>query len=479
MNVAIVGGGSKCLYLLNFIEKHTFQIIAPKIVAVADMDPAAPGFVKAKNQGFFVTEDYNDFFDRDDIDLIVELTGNLDTYNDILSKKRKNVRAIAHTTAILFWEIAQVARKEQDASLKLNEAKTIYEVMINELIEEDVMVIGTDYRITDINDTMLKKLGLKRDEAVGHFCYEITHHRDIPCSGNHHPCPLAISLETHKPSKTTHMHLDKSGNELFYSISCYPIMKKGEVIGVFEMSSDITKDIKRQKNMMQQEKLMSIGRLSAGIAHEINNPLTTILTSSMLLQEDTDPDDPIYGDLETISKEALRCRNIVKSLLDFARQSEPLKISINLNQIVMDTLFLVQKQAGFNDVKISSNLSENLPMTYVDKDQIQQTLINLSLNAIEATDSGGNVVFSSDFNSETNMIHIDISDTGCGITKENLDKIFDPFFTTRETGTGLGLAITHGIIEQHGGKISVESTIGKGTRFTIMLPVKQGGANGA
>ncbi len=474
MNVAIVGGGSKCLYLLNFIEKHTFQIIAPKIVAVADIHPAAPGFVKAKNQGLFVTEDYNDFFDLEDIDLIIELTNNLDIYNDILSKKKKNVRAIAHTTAILFWEIAQVARKEQDTSLKLHEAKTIYEVMINELIEEDVMVIDTDYRITDINDTMLKKLGLKRDEAVGHFCYEITHHRDIPCSGNNHPCPLVQSLETHKPSKTTHMHLDKNGNELFYSISCYPIMKKGEVIGVFEMSSDITKDIKRQKNMMQQEKLMSIGRLSAGIAHEINNPLTTIMTSSMLLQEDTDPDDPIYDELETISKEALRCRNIVKSLLDFARQSEPLKISINLNQIVMDTLFLVQKQAGFNDVKIKSNLSENLPMTYVDKDQIQQTLINLALNAIEATDSGGSVVLSSHLSPETNMIHIDISDTGCGISKENLDKIFDPFFTTRETGTGLGLAITHGIIEQHGGKIEVESAIGKGTRFTIMIPVKHG-----
>jgi len=118
-------------------------------------------------------------------------------------------------------------------------------------------------------------------------------------------------------------------------------------------------------------------------------------------------------------------------------------------------------------------------MTYVDKDQIQQTFINLALNAIEATDAGGSVVLSSQFKPETGIIHIDISDTGCGISKENLDKIFDPFFTTRETGTGLGLAITHGIIEQHGGKISVESAIGKGTRFTIMLPVKQGEKNGA
>ena len=473
MNLAIVGGGTRCLYLISFIEKHTFQMIAPNVRAVADTNPQAVGFLKARDLGLFVTADYNDFFEMDDIDLIIELTGNLDIYNDILVKKKKNVRAIAHTTAILFWEIARIAEKEKYASLKLHEARTIYEVMINELIEEDVMVIDTDYRITDINENMLKKLGLKREEAIGHYCYEITHHRNIPCAGDNHPCPLAISLNTHKPSKTTHIHLDKNGNELYYAISCYPIMEKGEMIGVFEMSSDITKEIKIQKNMMQQEKLMSIGRLSAGIAHEINNPLTTIMTSSMLLQEDIDPADPIHDELATITKEALRCRNIVKSLLDFARQNQPVRKTQNINQIVTDTLFLVNKQASFHDIKINADLSETLPEAYVDRDQIQQSLINLALNAIEATEPGGNILFTTDMEKKTGMIRITVRDTGCGIAAEDLIKIFDPFYTTRETGTGLGLAITHGIIEQHGGKITVDSTPGEGSVFTIFLPLNR------
>ncbi len=477
MNIAIVGGGSKCLYLMNFITTHQFHVFSPKIVAVADINNDAFCLAEARNRGLFVTNDYNDFFDREDIDLIIELTGNLDVYNDILAKKKKNVRAIAHTTALLFWEISRISQKEQEARMKLLESRNIYEVMINNLIEEDTMVIKTDCTISDINDSLLNRLGLKREDAIGHFCYEITHHQDTPCDGSLHPCPLSQTLATGKPCKTTHVHLDKNGNELYYSISCYPFMENNEVKGVIEISRDITKEIKSQKTMMQQEKLMSIGRLSAGIAHEINNPLTTILTSAMLIQEDLDKKDPIYSELETISKEALRCRKIVQSLLDFARQTSPMKKHYDLNAIITESVFLTRKQAQFNDVTLKTELSQDLPNAFIDKDQIQQTLINLILNAVEATAPGGNVVLTSRYNPSNKMIVIKVTDTGCGIPKENLDKIFDPFFTTRENGTGLGLSITHSIIEQHGGSIDVDSVPGQGASFTIHLPVKTGGAD--
>jgi PAS domain S-box-containing protein len=348
----------------------------------------------------------------------------------------------------------------------------MYKALINELIQEDVLVIGKDYRIIDANAGLLQKLGHTREEVIGRYCFEITHHRDRPCSGEQHPCPLLETFETQKPSKTTHVHQDKDHREIYYSISTYPLRENDEVIGVIEISRDITGDINLQKVMMRQEKLASIGRLSAGVAHEINNPLTTILTSAMLIQEDLEADDPLRQELETISAEALRCRKIVTSLLDFARQKEPKKERKDINAIVRDTLSLINKQAAFKNVALEPHLSEHLPVVQVDKDQIQQVLINLAINAIEATEAGGRVAFATRFIPNGRVVEIAVSDTGSGISPDILDNIIDPFFTTKETGSGLGLAISHGILEQHGGTLDVMTQVGEGSCFVVRLPTE-------
>jgi len=474
MNIAIVGGGTRCRTLLDSIEKHTFREMHPKVVAVADPNDQAPGLVKAREKGLFVTRDYNDFFERDDIDLIIELTGKEDVYNDILLKKRETVRAINHKTATLFWEFTLSSRIEQKARRKLQETRAIYNVLINELIQEDVIVMAANHRVLDINETLAKKLGMHRKDAIGRYCYEILHHQSAPCSGKDHPCPLVETVETGKPFRVTHVHLDRGSRELFYSISCYPLVDNGEVVGAIEVARDITTDIDIQKVMMQQDKLASIGRLAAGVAHEINNPLTTILTSAMLIQEDTDSEDPNYQELQTIADEALRCRKIVSSLLDFARQSKPVKKQHNLNDVVKESVVLTKKQAAFQDVTLEQSLAEDLPAANMDKDQLEQAIINLILNAIEVTDPGGKVTISTKFVSETDTIELEVCDTGEGISEENMARIFDPFFTTKESGTGLGLAITHGIIEQHGGTIKAKSKQGQGTSFTVEFPLDHG-----
>ncbi|MFH2063951.1 MAG: ATP-binding protein [Pseudomonadota bacterium] len=474
MRIAIIGGGTRCLYLMEMIRKHKFHEISPVVVAVAEIKDDTPALFHAKQRGLFTTHDYNDFFKREDIDLIVELTGNLDIYNDILQKKARNVRAIAHTTALLFWEISNSSDMHKKVDRKLQETQALYYAMSNDMIQEDMMVIGLDYRIQDANAAMVKKLGMRRDEIKGRYCYEVTHRLDKPCSGDHHPCPLLQAVEFQKPTQTTHIHLDKAENELHVSISCYPLIEDGKVAGVIEISKDISQDIRVQKAMMQQEKMVSIGRLSAGVAHEINNPLTTILTSSMLAQEELEPDHPVYEELQTIANEAMRCRKIVKSLLDFARHSEPVKKDYNLNEIVQESFILTRKQAAFKDIEVHVNLSEQLPAISVDKDQIQQVIINLVLNAIEATPPGGNVAITTRYLSSSRKVEVEVKDSGIGIPREIIDKIFDPFFTTRSDGTGLGLSITQGIVEKHDGKIQVKSRPGEGASFCIQLPLNKG-----
>lgn len=478
MRIAIVGCGDRCVRFLEVIEQHEFQEINPRIVAVVDVNPDAPGLLLARRKGLFTATNYNDLLVRDDIDLIIELTGKKDVFDDLLSRKKKSVRIISSQTIKLFWELSHISNLHKKVRQELHDTRARCKLILDELIQEEVMIINRDHTVADINRHLLTKLGLRRDEVIGRRCYEITHHRNAPCSGEHHPCPLVQTLKTGAPSQTTHVHLDKENRELFYSISTYPVIENDEVTGAIEIARDITRDINLQKTLMQQEKLASIGRLSAGVAHEINNPLTTILTSAMLLQEDLAKDDPAREELQLIANETLRCRKIVTSLLNFARQSKPLKSMANVNAIVAETILLTHKQAAFKDITVVSQLAPRLPDQMLDKGQLEQALINLILNAVEATPEGGTISVKTAFVPYLRAVQVDLSDTGAGIAPENLTKIFEPFFTTKESGTGLGLAITHGIVQQHGGTIEVESQVGQGTFFTIFLPTSEGKTNG-
>lgn len=473
MNIAVVGGGDRCVRLIELIQQHEFHEITPSIVGVADIDTSAPGYVAAQRHGIFTTTDYHDLLTINDLDLIICLTRDEAVFRDILEHKAYPVRAISSKTVQLFWEISRISLSHKKINQELQETIAKYKMMLDELIQEDVMIINYNYTIADVNKTMLNKLGMTRAEVIGHPCYKITHRRDTPCAGEHHPCPLVQTLETGRPSQTTHIHLDKNNQQRHIAISTYPMIADGDMIGAIEISKDITHTINVQKTLMQHEKLASIGRLSAGVAHEINNPLTTILTSAMLIQEDLNPDDPAYEEMQTIANEALRCRKIVTSLLDFARQTQPKKKMTDINQVVTETVLLTQKQAAFKDIIVQSELAPKIPELMCDKGQIQQALINLILNAVEATEEGGTITVVTSHDAAKQAVLINITDTGRGINEDKIDTIFEPFFTTKESGTGLGLSITHGIIEQHGGTISVKSKPGRGTSFTIQLPVTE------
>jgi len=228
-----------------------------------------------------------------------------------------------------------------------------------------------------------------------------------------------------------------------------------------------------QRQLIQSEKLASVGRLAAGVAHQINNPLTGVLTYSSLLLRKKPESDPDREDLQVIVDETMRCREIVKGLLEFSRQAEPEKEAVDINSIIENSLSLTRNQALINDVKVITQLSEQLPRIVVDGSQIQEVFLNIILNAIDAMPEGGELRVTSSMMASDQFVQIRFADTGCGIPPEDLDKVFDPFFTTKDAskGTGLGLAVAYGVIEKHHGRIRMESEVGKGTTCIIDLPV--------
>jgi two-component system NtrC family sensor kinase len=227
-----------------------------------------------------------------------------------------------------------------------------------------------------------------------------------------------------------------------------------------------------QMQMAQSEKLASIGRLAAGVAHEINNPLGGILTFSMLALEDCDEDHPLKQSLEVIVKQTLRCRETVKGLLDFARQSSSTPSATEVNTVVDKTLLLLENQASFQNIRTVRNFAPNLPAVLLDTGQLQQVVVNIVINAADAMEENGVLTLETSQTANGQEILLKISDTGKGIPEDILPLIFEPFFTTKKVGkgTGLGLSIVHGIVTRAGGKIEVTSS-SKGAMFTIRLPI--------
>lgn len=246
-----------------------------------------------------------------------------------------------------------------------------------------------------------------------------------------------------------------------------------------EKVEEKTEELKAtQDYLIQSEKLASLGKLAAGIAHEINNPLTSILLNSHLLLEKSKGDSAIDDNLQLIIEETTRCSSIVRGLLEFARQTPPEKTPVDINHVIENTLLIMETQALVHKVKIEKYLAENLPQIMVDVSKIKQVFTNMVLNAMEAMSDGGVLKIVSQTSKDNRFIEVEFEDNGKGIRKEHLRKIFDPFFSTKGTkGTGLGLSISYGIIQQHSGTIDVQSDVGRGTKMTVRLPLPEAGVD--
>ena len=258
--------------------------------------------------------------------------------------------------------------------------------------------------------------------------------------------------------------------------------EEGHTIGTLSSGEDITKRKQTEEELIRSEKLASLGQLAASVAHEVNNPLAGVLVYINLLlkkyKEKKLQTEKSEEQLFKIEKEVDRTTRIIRNLLDFSRQSEPNIRPVEINKVVEAALQLVGHQISLENIKLEKQLDEQLPFVLADFDKIQQVLINIIMNAIQAMPDGGSLTIKTSVADGIEIgetlkktVRIDITDTGEGISKENLGKLFTPFFTTKEKGkgVGLGLPVVHGIIEQHKGKIEVNSEPDEGTTFSIYL----------
>jgi len=409
---------------------------------------------------------------------------------------------VVKQTESMYADLANSHTEIERKDRELRASKAFTENVIRSM--KNALVVGDEKgHIKVVNDAVSALLGYSKNELAGQgidtlFAPSELRRKNVRNSLDPHKSPEGV-LDRESAFIT------RSGERIPVAYSCSPLKDDEEnVVGMVMVAQDLrrTKSLIRkaaraakayrdeavelekayeelqqlQDSLIRSEKLAYLGKLAAGIAHEINNPLTSVLAISSFLLPKIAGDDSLKEDLQIIVEETKRCKKIVEELLEFSRQREPEKSLVNLNQLVEATLIVIEKQHFFHNIVIVREYMEQLPEIMADRNQIKQVFMNLILNAQEAMPDGGTLTVRSGLTADLRFVEIRFCDAGHGIHKEDIPKLFDPFFTTKHKakGTGLGLSVSQGITTRHGGTIEVTSILGQGATFTVKLPVKKG-----
>jgi two-component system NtrC family sensor kinase len=366
--------------------------------------------------------------------------------------------------------------KDSNISNLLDNARFLRDIFDG--IRDQIMVVDNEYRIEDVNEALLQRLNIQKHTIVGQHCYQVLHDLDGPCDMPNHPCPVQDAFKTGTPHEVLHTHYHGRDSS-YYRVIAYPVLDdQGKVTRVIEMARNVTKWKKGGDQIYNVQKLVFLGKLAAGVAHELNNPVAVILGFADLLLEKLQPDNPSYELLKTIERQGLNCKRIVENLLSFARQPETTEYSSEVNASIEKVISVVETMLYMRKITLEMNLAEDLPKVRGDSGHLQQVFLNLITNAVAAMGEGGILTIATRLGEHDSRVEIVFKDTGHGISREHRDKVFDPFFTTREVGegTGLGLSACYGMVTNYGGHISFETVTEdedgerRGTTFTISLP---------
>jgi PAS domain S-box-containing protein len=363
-------------------------------------------------------------------------------------------------------------RKKMEEALK-QAAKEWRETF--DSISDAISIHSKDCRLQRVNMAFADTFRMEPRQLIGKHCHELMH-------GTEEPVPACPHLETLRTGKPARAEFFEPNLGIHLEVTTSPIFdERGEITGTVHITRDTTERKRQSEQLMMTDRLVSIGELASGAAHELNNPLTSVIGFSQLLIERDIPDD-IREDVSIIYSQAQRAAEVVKNLLTFARKHTPVKQLSQVNSIIEDVLRLRAYEHKLNNIDVKRRLAPDLPEIMADYFQMQQVFVNIIINAeyfMQEEHKGGTLTVTT--KRQNDSVVVSIADDGPGISEECLGQIFSPFFTTKEVGkgTGLGLSICHGIVTEHGGKIYAESEPGEGATFVVELPIsKQSGKGG-
>jgi two-component system NtrC family sensor kinase len=495
LKIAIVGGGRACKFFLQLLKRESFPYLNIHLVGVCDIKPDAEGLLMAQQMGIYTTDNFKDLFNIKDLDGIIELTNSRKVLLELIKLRPKTVGIVEHNIGKLLRYLFLIDQQLNSAKQQATDQKMISEFLIQQT-NEPIVVLNTDFTILEANEAYLKQTDKTREEAIGAYCYKIFYGFDAPCLVHkpEHECPMVKTLRT---GQSAHVIMDTpvSSNQTgYFEIVTYPVKNsEGEVARVIEIHRDITKELSSRweekvrklkqdlNHLIQEDRMISLGKLVASCVHEINNPIQGLLTFSRIMEDMLAKGQPTSKDLEEfreylslMTPELDRCGNIVSGLLSFSRESALEHKGINLNEVLEAVIALIRHKLELQNIKLTTHLYPEILWIRGNANRLEQCLLNLIFNAMEAMPEGGELQVVTELERTQKQVLVEIRDTGCGIHKEDMNHIFDPFFTTKEAGkgTGLGLSIVYGIVKNHDGHISVESEANKGSLFLLKFPYR-------
>lgn len=491
VRVAVIGGGKRCRSMQEMLESKSLKRLSVDIVGVADLNPQAEGVRRARENGIFTTTDCAELFNLEHLDLVIELTDDKELLSNLAASKPESVGFIGHTASRLFHEVISLYQQLEETEDEASMASSLNQALVD-ATGEGVMVLDGNYRILRANRAALDAAGISREEALGRYCFQVSHQAIAPCDSPETPCPMKQTLITGKSAHAIHEHVQQDGSSHYCDVSTYPLLnRKGEVVQVLELFRDITDELSQRMErrtevikadlarMVQEDKLIALGKLVASVAHEINNPISAIYNFVKLMHKGLVHGRSKAKDLrdyqnylDLCAQEAQRCSRIVDNLLSFARQNSPAPRVVNLRELLETTIMLTGHRMELSGVELKMEVPAEGLEVWGDASQLQQVFTNLIFNALEAMPQGGSLRISGGEAPQEGTVWLEFRDTGEGISKENLPRIFEPFFSTKTDGhgVGLGLSMVYGIVREHRGEIKVDSKEGGGTTFRLVLP---------